>query len=84
MQTRLALNHATHLLAEDEDVEDLKRRMEAATASGGRFVDFTSVGGSRVSVLVTPVTEVTLSRQAARSEPESVDDVDFPYSDLFY
>ena len=83
VQTQLAVNGGTYLLAQNQDLDDLRRRIEEAVAAGGRFVEFTVVGNRSVCVLVTPVTQVAISVETVPLDPRDTGDVDFPYGGLF-
>ncbi|WP_247597254.1 hypothetical protein [Leifsonia sp. PS1209] len=53
VRTTVAISRTGYLLAQGQDIEDLQDRIEAASASPGRFVSFTVVGNRAVSVLIT-------------------------------
>ncbi|WP_309065340.1 hypothetical protein [Microbacterium sp.] len=59
-RTLIAVNGARYSLARGEDVDDLKRRIEDAVHTGGKFVDFMSETCG-MSVLVSPGADVTIS-----------------------
>lgn len=60
VRTEIVIDGDAVLLAPDQDVEDLKQRIESAAATTGTFVDFAGVGERSVSVLVTPHTHVAV------------------------
>ncbi|MFJ4036467.1 hypothetical protein ACIPVB_00160 [Microbacterium sp. NPDC090007] len=63
-QTLLAVDDATYVLAPEEQVGDLVRRIEAAVHDGGRFERFSVAGGREVRVLFGRHTRVVLSVEA--------------------
>jgi len=83
VQTEITINSGTYLLAQNQDLDDLRRRIEAAAESGARFVTFTVVGNRSVSVLVTPSTQVALSVETVQFDPRDTGDEDFPFGGPF-
>ena len=61
VRTELTINDTPFLMAQGQDLDDLKRRIEAASQAGGRFVDFVVVGERAHSVLVTASTRVVVT-----------------------
>jgi hypothetical protein len=61
VRTELTINDTPFLMAQGQDLDDLKRRIEAASQAGGRFVDFVVVGDRAHSVLVTGSTRVVVT-----------------------
>ncbi|WP_309129336.1 hypothetical protein [Microbacterium sp.] len=59
MRTLIAIDGERFLLGADEDVGELKRRIEEAVQAGGRFVDF-EAESSTMSVLISPRSAVTV------------------------
>ena len=80
IQTEVVFDGSRFLLAQDQDVDDLRRRIEAAANTAGTFVDMVVVGNKAVSVLITPSTQVTISVATVAYDPRDTGDVDFPYS----
>lgn len=80
IQTEVVFDGARFLLAQDQDVDDLRRRIEAAAKTAGTFVDMVVVGNKAVSVLITTSTQVTISVATVAYDPRDTGDVDFPYS----
>jgi len=80
IQTEVVFDGSRFLLAQDQDVDDLRRRIEAAAKTAGTFVDMVVVGNKAVSVLITPSTQVTISVATVAYDPRDTGDVDFPYS----
>jgi hypothetical protein len=83
VQTEVIINDNASLLAQDQDVDDLKRRFEAATASTGRFVDFVVVGNRRVNVLVTPLTRIVITIATVQFDPRDTGDEAEPYGGFY-
>lgn len=79
-QTEVVFDGSRFLLAQDQDVDDLRRRIEAAAKTAGTFVDMVVVGNKAVSVLITQSTQVTISVATVAYDPRDTGDVDFPYS----
>ncbi|MFE6995974.1 hypothetical protein ACFVAE_08475 [Microbacterium sp. NPDC057659] len=61
----MSIDGTTFVLERGQDIEDLKRRIEAAANSPARFVELVVRGGMRVSALITPQTRVTICMRAA-------------------
>lgn len=83
VQTQISLDGEIFLLAQDQDVDDLRRRIEAATASTGRFVDFIVVGNRSVAALITPTSRVTISVATVQFDARDTGDTDFPFGGHF-
>ncbi|MDN3445247.1 hypothetical protein [Microbacterium sp. APC 3901] len=83
VQTEIVFDGSRFLLAQDQDVDELRRRIEAATKTGGTFVDMVVVGNRAISVLITPSTQVTISVSSVAYDPRDTGDVDFPYSGYY-
>lgn len=71
------------MLAQDQDVADLKRRIEAASASTGTFVEFVILGNREVSVLVNSRTRIVLSVETVQFDPRDTGDSDSPFGGFF-
>ncbi|MFJ2544100.1 hypothetical protein [Microbacterium sp. NPDC087589] len=80
VQTEIVFDGSRFLLAQDQDVDELRRLIEAAAKTGGTFVDMVVVGNRAISVLITPSTQVTISVSSVAYDPRDTGDVDFPYS----
>ena len=83
IQTEIVFDGSRCLLAQDQDVEGIRRRIEDATKTGGTFVDMVVVGNKAISVLITPTTQVTISVSNVAYDPRDTGDVDFPYSGYY-
>ncbi|WP_313356340.1 hypothetical protein [Microbacterium sp.] len=55
-------------LGRDQDIGDLKSRIEQAAATS-RFVDFRTAEGAEVSVLLSPVSRVRIAVLPRRQDP---------------
>lgn len=73
------IDDATFELAQDQDVGELKSRIEEAAATTGRFVDFTVVGNREASVLITSRTRVSISSETVFFDPRDTGDTDDPF-----
>ena len=83
VRTQLAVNDAVFLLAQGEELDDLKSRIESAAQSPGKFVDFTVVGNRSVSVLISSRTTVTLSTETVQLDPRDNGDDLRPFGGMF-
>jgi len=82
-RTQVAVNDVGFLLAQGQDVEELKTRIEAAAQEGGRFVDFVVVGNRVVSVLVSLATHVVISVGTVDFDPRDTGDDTAPFGGAF-
>ncbi|MCU1479778.1 MAG: hypothetical protein JWQ19_564 [Subtercola sp.] len=71
-------------LPETEDVPELKRRIETAAHDKAKFVEFTTIGHGRVSVLVTPVIGVRFEEIEHTHEEVDQMELDPPTIDFGY
>ena len=76
VRTELTINDTPFLMAQGQDVDDLKHRIEAASQTGGRFVDFIVVGDRAHSVLITATTRVVVTVDIVPFEVLEADDHD--------
>ncbi|MCC4247504.1 hypothetical protein [Microbacterium testaceum] len=83
VRTQMAVSDAVFLLAQGQDLDDLKRRIENAVDLGGRFVSFVVVGNREVSVLFSPRTSVTFSVETVLYDDRDDGDADMPYGGFF-
>lgn len=83
MQTRIAIDEASFLLAHGQDLPELRSRIEDAVHAGGLFVSFVVVGNREVSALFTPHSRVALSVETVRDDPRDTGDSDEPYGGFF-
>ncbi|ALX66421.1 hypothetical protein [Microbacterium sp. XT11] len=52
VRTSVSIDGTAVFVAQDEDIDKLKQRIERAAETTGRFVEFTAAGGSEVRALV--------------------------------
>ncbi|AKV87012.1 hypothetical protein SOM10_07805 [Microbacterium sp. CFBP9023] len=83
IQTEIVFDGSSYLLAQDQNIDDLRERIESATKTAGTFVDMVVVGNRAVSVLITPTTQVTISVATVAYDPRDTGDVDFPYTGFY-
>lgn len=83
VRTQVAVNDVGFFLAQGQDVPDLKRRIESAAQTGGRFVDFVVVGNRSVSVLISSTSHVVISVETADFDVHDDSDETFPFSGVF-
>lgn len=83
MQTEIVLDGESYLLAQIQDLGDVKHRIEEAVKTAGRFVDFVVVGNREVSVLITPHSRVSISVSTVLFDARDTGDVDFPYGGFY-
>lgn len=78
-RTRIALNESEFFLAQGQDVDELRSRMEEAMRAGGGFVEFIVVGNRYVSVLITAATQVVISVETVEFDVRDTGDSAVPY-----
>lgn len=83
VRTELSVQGSTFFLAQGQDVEDLKSRIEAAAATSGTFVTFIEVGNRSVSVLISAGSPVVFSTETVQFDPRDTGEDDAPYGGLF-
>lgn len=83
VRTQIAMDGSNFLLAQGQDLDDLKRRIEDAARSGARFVDFVVVGNRNVSVFVSSGTEVVISIETVQYDPRDTGDEETPFGGEF-
>lgn len=83
IQTEAIFDSVSYLLAQDQDVADLRRRIEEAVTTSGAFVDFVVVGNRQVSVLITRQTRVTISVSTVAFDERDTGDLEFPYGGYY-
>jgi hypothetical protein len=83
VRTEISIDGSSSLLAQDQDVADLRRRIEEASATTGRFVDFVVVGNRSVSTLITTTSRVTITVATVQFDPRDTGDTDFPFGGHF-
>jgi hypothetical protein len=83
VRTEITVNGGSSLLAQGQDVDDLKRRIEAAMSTPGKFVDFTVVGNRSTSVLISPQAQVTFTVETVQFDPRDTGNFEEPYGGLY-
>ncbi|MFK4760455.1 hypothetical protein ACI3KS_05915 [Microbacterium sp. ZW T5_45] len=79
VQSQVSIDGESFLLAQDQDLDGLRRRFEEASASTGRFVDFVVVGNRSVAALITATSRVTISVSTVQFDSRGTGDTDFPF-----
>lgn len=82
-RTQIAIDDASFFLAQGQDLESLRRRIEEAVQAGGRFVSFVVIGNREVDVLFTPHSRVALSVETVQFDARDTGDADEPYGGFF-
>ncbi|MEX8058615.1 hypothetical protein [Microbacterium sp. 16-032] len=70
---RIAVDGVSHALAPLEHADDLRRQVLAAVHAGGGFLTVTTDDGSKLSILVTPATSVTISVVTVHLQEDTAD-----------
>lgn len=83
VQTEVTFDGTSFLLSQDQDVGDLRRRIEEAVNTAGTFVDLVVVGNRLVSVLITPRSHVTISVATVAYDARDTGDLDYPYGGYY-
>lgn len=68
VRTHVTVDDVRFLLAEGEDVDALKEKIESAVRSGPSFVEFAVAGNRSVSVLMSGATQVVISVETVPSD----------------
>lgn len=82
-RTEIAINGTSAFLAQEQDIDALKRRIEAVVQTGAGFVDFVVVGNRNVSVLVSSQTQVVISDATVVFDPRDTGDEDMPFGGFY-
>jgi len=83
VRTELGIDGRSYYLAQGQDLDGLKSRIEHAARASGGFVDFTVVGNRSVSVLISSSSRVVFSIETVQYDPRDTGDEDAPYGGLF-
>lgn len=83
VRTQVAVNDVGFLLAQGQDVDQLKEAIEAAVRTGPRFVDFIVVGNRSVSILVSAATQVVISVDTVKFDQRDNGDDSAPFGGSF-
>ncbi|MBO3664193.1 hypothetical protein [Microbacterium stercoris] len=82
VRTEVTVNGSAFLLAQGQDVQDLRRRIEAV-GTQARFVEFTVVGNRSVSVLVSSGAQVMFTDETVEYDARDTGDLLEPYGEDF-
>lgn len=82
-RVRIVVNDVGFVLAPGESADGMKQEIDAAVRAGGGFVAFTVADGSRVNVLVSPMSHVVISVEPHDAEPDEPPVAIFPRGDFF-
>lgn len=83
VRTQVAVNDVGFLLAQGQDVDQLKEAIEAAVRTGPRFVEFIVVGNRSVSILVSAATQVVISVDTVKFDHRDNGDDSAPFGGSF-
>jgi hypothetical protein len=83
VRIELTVDGRSYYLAQDQAVDELRRRVEAAVDSPGHFISFTVVGNREVSVLITPRSRVALATETVRFDARDTGDVRDPFGEFY-
>lgn len=83
VRTEIAVNGGAYSLAQGQDLDDLKRRIEEAMRTAGTFVDFIEVGNRVVSVLISPRSQVAFSLETVQYDSRDVGEDGDPFGGIF-
>ncbi|CAH0180148.1 hypothetical protein [Microbacterium sp. Bi128] len=83
VRTQMVVNDAVFALAQGQDVDDLKARIENAVDLGGRFESFVVVGNREMSMLFSGRTAVTFSVETVSYDERDTGDADLPFGGFF-
>jgi hypothetical protein len=82
VRTEVAVNGLSFYLAQGQDLNGLKQRIEAAARTGAAFVELVVVGNRAVDVLITAGAQVVFSSEAVEHDPRDVGAEDEAYGGL--
>lgn len=83
VQTEVLVDGVPHLLAQGQDVDEIKRQIEVAISGSGNFVDIVVVGNRTVSVLVTPRSRVAISVATVLHDDRDDGDLGAPFGGFY-
>jgi hypothetical protein len=83
VQVQITIDGVSSLVAQGQDVDDIRRRIEEAAATMGRFVDFVVVGDRTMAALITPTSRVTISAAPVQSGSLDAGDASYAYGTYF-
>ncbi len=79
----LSIDHQAYELSQGQDVEEIQEKIKDAVRSGADFVEFSVVGNRRVSTLVTPRTQASLTVATVPFDARDNGDPLAPYGGLY-
>lgn len=79
VRTHVAVNDVGFLLAQGQDLDALKDRIQEAAHDGAKFVDMMIVGNRFVSVLVTMGTHIVISVSTVEFDERDNGDDNAPF-----
>lgn len=82
-RTEILIDGVSSHLAQEQDLDELLRRIEAAANGAAAFVDFVVVGNRRVRVLVSPRSRVVVTTETVQYDPRDTGNESFPYGGLY-
>lgn len=83
VQTTVSVDGIEFLLAQDQNIGELRAQIEDAAATSGRFVDFVVVGNRSMSVLITGHSRVAIGVATVQFDERDTGDLEFPYGGHF-
>ncbi len=82
-RTEVVIDGVSLLLAQEQDLDDLIQRFEAAANGPARFVEFVVVGNRRMRVLITPGARIMISTTSVPYDPRDTGDESAPWGGMF-
>lgn len=82
-RTEIIIDGESMFAAQDQDLDALLSRIEAAANGPARFVEFIAVGNRRVRVLVTPRSRIIITTARVQYDSRDTGDVTAPFGGLF-
>jgi hypothetical protein len=83
VRTQVMVDDRGFFLAQGQDVDGLKERIESAGRTGPRFVEFIVVGNRAVNVLVTATSRVVISVDTVQFDDRDTGDDTSPFGGMF-
>ena len=83
VRAQVAVDDSGFFLAQGQDIDGLKRKIETAAREGAGFVDFVVVGNRTMSVLITGVSKVVFSIETVQFDARDDGDDSAPFGGTF-
>jgi hypothetical protein len=83
VRTKIAVDGRTFLLAQGQDLTQLKHQIEAAASSRGTFISFAEVGNRSVSVLITAQSRVVMTEETVQYDDRDDGDFELPFGGMY-